>query len=231
MTNNNKTTTETPEGLEAVMNYLQTHPKIFVDHPHLLSEIIIPHQTGAATSLVERQVSVLREQLRQSKNQLKELIQIATENSQLSDRLHILAGKLVASDDLQSLLKTIRNALISDFKADKIVLRLFTQQPDTENPLPEFTGDNWPQKSLFSDVMKNKKPICGRMKPDQHQLLFGKELPEYGSSVLVPLYGKDWTGILAIGSQNPERYRKDMGTEILAQMADIVTLSLNACLR
>jgi len=218
--------TDGPEGTEAVIAFLREHPNLLVEYPDLLSEITIPHVTGSATSLVERQVSVLREQVRQHKNQLKELIEIATENGQLSERLHILAGKLIKTADAESLISTIKKSLISDFKADKIVLRFLADQ-DQDEKLPEFVSDDWSDKSLFEEAFNNKQPICGRLNEEQHRSMFGDELPEYGSSVLVPLFGKDWTGLLAIGSQSPDRYQKDMGTEILSQMADIVTLAID----
>ena len=239
MTTKETSITNSPEGTEAVIAFLRDHPNLLVEHPDLLSEITIPHSTGAATSLVERQVSVLREQVRQHKNQLKELIEIASENGQLSDRLHLLAEKLIKTADIESIISTIKKALISDFKADKIVLR-FLAEPTSENDkksgkkndpkkdhnIPKFVGDKWLDKSLFEEAISNKSPLCGRLNEEQHHSMFGDEVPEYGSSVLVPLLGKDWVGLLAIGSQSPDRYTKDMGTDILSQLADIVTLAI-----
>ncbi len=213
------------EGVEAVVNFLREHPSLLVEHPDLLSEMIIPHATGVATSLVERQVSVLREQVRQYKHQLQDLVEIATENGLLNERLHLLAVKLIESTDLASLIACIKRTLVSDFKADKIVLKILAEHSENKT---EFVGLDWPEKNLFTEAFKQKKPLCGRLKEDQHKTMFADELPEYGSSVLIPLFGNDWSGLLTIGSQNPERYQEDMGTEILTQMADIVTLALNS---
>ncbi len=233
MTNNNSNNNlDENVSLETVIHYLRQHPKVFLEQPDLLTDIAIPHQTGAATSLVERQVSVLREQLRQSKNQLKELIEIARENTALTDRVHQMALDLVQLNDLPQTIKTIRTALLSDFKADKVALRLFTEKPDTlaDETLPAFVGSGWSEAALFSDLLTSNTPLCGRLKTDQQQALFADELPEYCSAVLLPLKGNNWQGVLAIGSQSPERFQKDMGTDILTQFADLVTLSFNAYL-
>lgn len=228
MSSKKTTITDDPAVTEAVISFLREHPNLLVEHPDLLSEITIPHATGVATSLVERQVSVLREQVRQHKNQLKELIEIAKDNGQLSEQLHILVGKLIESTDLESLLTTIKKSLISDFKADKIVLRILAEDVlKNKKKLPELVGKEWSQKSLFEEIINHKNPVCGRLNTKQHQTMFGDDLPEYGSSVLLPLFGRNWTGLLAIGSQHPERYTKDMGTDILSQMADIVTLAID----
>lgn len=223
MNSKTKKTENSPEGAEAVFAYLREHPNLLMNNPALLSEINVPHNSGTATSLVERQVSVLREQLRQHKNQLKELIEIATENGQLTDRFHLMAEKLINTSDVGSLIKTIKKSLTSDFNADEVVLRIMGK---TDIDLPEFVGKDWSKASLFEEAIKLKKPLCGRLNEEQHQTIFGDELPEYGSSVLIPLLGNNWTGLLAIGSQSPDRYQKDMGTELLSQMADIVTLAL-----
>lgn len=209
-----------------ILDYLREHPNLLVEHPEVLSEIVVPHATGAATSLVERQVSVLREQVRQLKNQLKDLIEIARENGDLSKRLHALTEKLVQTEDLDSLLTSIKKTIISNFKADRVILRLFVEPVDNA-PEAIFTGIDWPKKSLFEEVLNKKQPVCGRLNQQQNEALFGDELPEYSSSVLLPLEGKGWKGLLAIGSQDPQRFSADMGTEILAQMADIVILAIN----
>ena len=47
---------------EMVADYLRRHPEFFNDHPELVAEIAVPHGSGDAVSLVERQVRALREQ-------------------------------------------------------------------------------------------------------------------------------------------------------------------------
>ncbi|MFT7300755.1 MAG: hypothetical protein ACI89Z_001219, partial [Porticoccus sp.] len=51
---------ETDSDLSAgqIKSYLQAHPSFFENHPDLLELISLPHESGAAVSLVERQVSV-----------------------------------------------------------------------------------------------------------------------------------------------------------------------------
>src|SRR5690554_3034051 len=44
-----------------VAEYLRQNPAFFVEHDDLLADLLIPHQSGQAVSLVERQVKLLRE--------------------------------------------------------------------------------------------------------------------------------------------------------------------------
>ena len=55
-----KPSTETDEA--SVMRYLQDNPTVLTDYPEVFSALEIPHQTGGATSLVERQLKLLREE-------------------------------------------------------------------------------------------------------------------------------------------------------------------------
>ena len=51
---------EFPEGV--IADYLKSHPDFFERHPLILLSLKLPHRTGgSAISLVERQVSMLRQ--------------------------------------------------------------------------------------------------------------------------------------------------------------------------
>jgi len=69
---------------QSVADYLRRHPCFFEDKPTLLVDLRVPHATGSAVSLVERQVAVLREGNAGLQKQLKELVQVARENGQLN---------------------------------------------------------------------------------------------------------------------------------------------------
>ena len=46
---------------EQVIDYIKDNPDFFIRHSSLLAEIEIPHESGSAISLIERQLSVLRD--------------------------------------------------------------------------------------------------------------------------------------------------------------------------
>ena len=57
---------------QSVKDYLAAHPDFFENHASLLSSLHLPHSTGGAVSLVERQVSVLRQKDLKLEKQLKD---------------------------------------------------------------------------------------------------------------------------------------------------------------
>ncbi len=83
---------------EAVAAYLRAHPEFFVDHDELLAELRLPHQPGAAVSLVERQVKLLRERNIEMRHRLSQLMDVARDNDRLFDKTRRLVLDLLDAD-------------------------------------------------------------------------------------------------------------------------------------
>ena len=59
---------------QAIRDYLREHPDFFDQHPDILDHLEISHGSGSAVSLVERQVSVLRERNMDMRRRLNSLM-------------------------------------------------------------------------------------------------------------------------------------------------------------
>ena len=209
------------EGVVAA--YLKAHPQFFVEHPAVLAEIAVPHVTGEAVSLVERQVAALREQYRRLENKYRELLTIAAENDDLRRRLHELTIKLLGSDDIKATIATLYRALMEDFRADFVALKVFAApRPINGEPVPEFLGHEAAEREVFTALIAGMHPLCGGLEPSQRDALFGAA-GENGSAVLLPLARRRWTGVLGVGSFDPRRYDSGMGVDFLAQLAEVVS--------
>ena len=79
---------------DSIVDYLLSHPEFFEAHPELLVKLKVPHPSGTAVSLIERQVEVLRGQNRQLERKLVDLIEVARANDTLIERIHRLGGRL-----------------------------------------------------------------------------------------------------------------------------------------
>ncbi len=207
--------------------YLRDHPNFFTDHPEVLTELSIPHDSGGVVSLVERQVSTLREQNQEVNKRMHELIEIARQNEELARRMHQLSLTLMDTGDPREIFATLYDNLAKNFHADKVVVRLFADPGFVDIEAgPEFAGHEQIEESLFKTIIEKRQPLCGRMKHQQQVFLFGDDGDEINSSVMVPLKGSDWCGILAIGSFDAERFQPGMGVELLANMGEILSLIL-----
>ena len=74
--------------------FLQAHPDFFITHTHLLADLVVPHESGGAVSLIERQVAVLRDQNRQVRRELADLVQIARVQTPLISDLQSAWGDI-----------------------------------------------------------------------------------------------------------------------------------------
>ena len=218
----NHTSERSTENL--VADYLKNNLDFFVKNPAILAELKIPHEHGGAISLVERQLTVLREQNQETNKKIHELIEIATQNEELARRMHQLALTLIDADDPKDIFSTMYDNLKKNFHADRAIVRLFANPAFIDSfPTDEFVGKESIEESLFKRIIEKREPLSGKMKHQQQVFLFGDDGDDIASSVMIPLHGVGWGGILAIGSFDAERFQPGMGIELLANLGEILS--------
>jgi len=208
---------------QQVIDYLKDNPEFFVNNEDLLGDLHLPHETGAAVSLVERQVATLRKRSRDCQQQLHDLIDIARENESLNTRLHKMTLELFDAASLDDVIDTLQNHLRDQFNADAVEVKLFSS-----TDLKKEAVKGSPSPSLFNQLMKDGRPKCGPIDTPQLEYLFGNLTREAGSVALVPLDGINISGILAIGNSDPEHFHCGQGTDFLRRLGDIVTKAFEA---
>ncbi len=215
---------------DAVHDYLEENPDFFENHSDLLSSLRLPHVSGVAVSLVERQVSVLRQKDLKLERKLKELIEVARVNDALGAKMHQLTLHLLAANDISETLEAIEAALRTGFNADLSVLVLFGDPEVFDNvkvgrffkPVERDTES----LKTFATFLKGNNPRCGQVRDSQRDFLFGKETDEVGSAALVPLGKKSEMGFLAIGSADADRFHPGMSMDFLSRLGDLVAEAL-----
>lgn len=224
MTTFQRTQTGTqPLDEKAVAEYLRDNAEFFQNNPSLLAMLKIPHTCGTAVSLVEHQVKVLRDQNRQLKRKLMDLVQVARDNNRLSERMHQLTLGLVGTSTLEALLDTLREHLQGEFKADTVTIRLAgLAEAQARECGAELFDPEAAELEHFESFYKSCKPQCGRFKAEQLAYLFGDQAPAIGSAAVIPLGGTGATGLLAIGSQETNRFHPGMGTLFLTHLGELL---------
>ncbi|MFT4560605.1 MAG: hypothetical protein ACI9BW_000339 [Gammaproteobacteria bacterium] len=212
----------------AVADYLKENPDFFEQHPDVLRELEILHSTGGAISLVERQVSALRDENRRTKERFDELVAHATSNQALIQRIHELALSLMEAAGPEAIFRTLAHRLTIDFKADQSRSFVFAEPSFIEaSQVPEFVGVQSPIRNAFSDILDSMRPCCGPMSDEQSEALIDQGIPAGGSAALLPLSGSNWRGILIVRSDDATRFHVEMGTDFLAYLSDIVSLIID----
>jgi uncharacterized protein YigA (DUF484 family) len=214
-----------------VVEFLQKHPRFFENNIDLLAEMRLPHPSGNAVSLIERQVNVLRDNNHALEKKLNNLIQIARDNDKLNARIQKMALALMETTSLDDVFYAVQDTLRSEFMADSVVLRLFNapaqsgKQPSNVDEATFITRDETLEQ-LFSKFFRQNKPLCGALNEAQANFLFADAAADIASAALVPICDKECFGLLAIGSYDEQRFNPAMGTVFLSYIGEMVGRTL-----
>ena len=207
-----------PLGDQEVTTYLEADPAFFTRHPDLTARLRLPHGPSGAVSLVERQMGILRAQLETERRRLAHFIARAREYETLSGRLHTLVLQLIAAPDLPRIEAVLRDSLCREFDAEAVTLKLFPVKPqaDTDDSLV----------AAFLSFVDRDHALCGPLDPERSITLFAEDSVKIQSAALVPIRGDVRAGVLAIGSEDPERFGPEMGTGHLDRLGEVVSRRL-----
>ncbi len=209
---------------EIVAKYLRTNPDFLIRHPEVLDAVQLPHESGAAVSLIEKQVGQLRERNRSLLKQLKQLVRVASDNEKLMNRLHQLTLELMIIKDLGSFFDRLCLALMNEFNADILNISLFDRKVEVSDGTSVFMVHRDDSELRQFQAQLNKgETVCGRLNSKKLEFLYGSRAQWVQSTALVPL-GQD--GLLAIGSSDPARFYPGMGTLFLDLLATVITCRL-----
>ncbi len=210
----------------AVARYLAAHPEFFNQHLELLRTLEIPHATGQAVSLWERQIAALRDEIERMRARYEELIDAAKHNEALIRRIQKIALELMDTAGPHAAFNLLAQRLAGEFRAERVTGLVFAGAAFVDSDdARQFVGAGSPRREPFKGVLARREPICGRLTQAQTQALFGIEAFD-GSHVVLPLTGRQWDGLLVVSSHDPTRFESNMGTEFLGFLRDVLTLVL-----
>lgn len=212
---------------DVVASFLRRNPAFLNEYPDVLEILQLHHRTGAAASLIERQVAQLRNKNDELNRQLNRLVHVASENEQLMSRLHQLTLELMAIGDPTDFFRHLGTSLLDDFKAD--ILRICLFDRDTAALAGgdvRWVDDEDEQLEQFRPHLDRNHTVCGRLSESKLAFLFDGRAPWVQSTALVPLGERGRHGMMAIGSSDPARFYPGMGTLFLDLLADVIASSL-----
>ena len=215
---------------QTVHDYLAAHPNFFENHAGLLNSLNLPHASGGAVSLVERQISVLRQKDMKLEKQRKDLITVERANDLLSAKIHELTMQLFVAHDLNTTIIALEEGMRSGFSADQSVLLVFGD-PDAFTDIKagrffRVIARHSEELSPFKTFLGSSSARCGQIRDAQRDFLFRDGAEEIGSAALVPLNNGTDIGFLAIGSADANRFHPGMSIDFLKRLGDLVAGAL-----
>ncbi len=209
---------------EDVADYLKHNPGFFEQYADLMAQIFVPHPHGGrAVSLAERQMLTLREKNRQTESKLAELIAFGEENDAISEKVHRLAVGLISVETCTALIHLLRFHLRDDFAVPHVALRLW-KKPAGVDDLPEYAAVSGDLQA-FAETLTH--PYCGSTSGFGTAAWFGEQASHIRSQALIALCdGGATIGLLALGSEDAQRFYADMGILYLERMGEMVSAAL-----
>jgi uncharacterized protein YigA (DUF484 family) len=209
-----KPTAKPAADADQVAAYLLLNPDFLESHPQVFEALDVPHPTGGAVSLVERQVAVLRERNRALTARLDAVIEAAHRHDDQYRKLFELAIALAACRDIAALLHALATHLRRDFGTDMLRVLAHTA-PASGVPLLVSAFDAAP----FAADIERSKPRC----------LPQSELPivqpyldaPTASAAVLPLAAGAAPALLLLGSHDAERFSPELGTLLLERLAQL----------
>ena len=214
---------------EEIAKYLQDNPQFFEEHADLVARIVIPHPHGGRTiSITERQMLGLRDKNKLLEGKMDELLQFGEENDTISEKMHRLAVAMIAASSFQSVLHTLNFHLRDDFSIPHVALRLWDRSDNTDE-LPEFANVS-EELQVFAETLS--QPYCGSTSGFETSSWFGDAAEHIRSQALIAMRsGGGTVGMIALGSEEPQRFYVGMGTLYLERLGEMASAALARVLR
>ncbi|HEV8107614.1 MAG TPA: DUF484 family protein [Burkholderiales bacterium] len=209
---------------DEIARFLRTHPKFFDQHPELLETIHVPHPYGGrAIALSERQTVALREKVKLLEGKLAELIKFAEENDAIGEKVHRLSVALVGARDFPALVHSLYFHLREDFAVPHVALRVWGKSVPADFQEAEAVSEA--QRRQAENM---PTPQCGPATGSVFAPWFGEAADHVRSLALVPLSQSAVFGLLALGSEDPQRFFPEMGTLYLRRIGELCAAGVTA---
>jgi uncharacterized protein YigA (DUF484 family) len=198
-----------------VAQFLRSNPQFFDQNPQLLESIYVPHPHGGrAIPLTERQIVSLREKVRLLESKLGEFVQFGEDNDAIGEKVHRLSLALLGAKDAPAATQALHFHLREDFSVPHVALKLWT---DDEVPA-----------ELRDKAGTMGAPLCGPAAGNPFLPWFNEAQDHVRSIALVPLGQTNTIGLLALGSEDPQRFFPEMGTLYLRRIGELTAGALAA---
>lgn len=215
-------TEKTTLDAKQVEDYLRAHPDFLTDKNELLADLALTHKVEGAASLIERQLTVYRQQVNQLKDKLNTLLENARRNDQLFAKSRRLVLALVEADSWLGLQTALDDALRNDFKVDAWALLHLTER-QLDAPLVAI------KDQVAQDIIKSfygKTTHCGSIKKADIERLLNTQDSEAKSVAAIQIRSKTNHAVLTVASHDADRYPNTTDTLFLEFLADLLALRL-----
>lgn len=207
---------------EQVADYLRAHPDFFASQDELLSGLSLTHESGKAISLMERQVTVLREQGIDARQKLNNLLENARNNDQLFDTTRNLVLALLRAENVTDIASVTQDQLANHTSIDACEI-ILVDHPRLNSSPATRTESVANLRKDFADVFRLKRTHCGAIDAEQIAYLFPGSEQAIRSTALCPVMSNsEVLALLAFGNREENYFNVNLDTLFLDFIGHVV---------
>ena len=196
-----------------VLDFLEKNPNFFISHPEILETLEIKHASGEATSLIEKQVEIIKTKNLDVNSKLSKFLENAEHNQNLFIKIQSLVLQMISETSLNSLATAVEAFFHEELKTEICKVYFFTPDGsyglDSEKIVtPEIAT------SIFSDLFKENDIALGGVTNEVSGIVFGAKA-NIKEAAIGKLKSSKIAGTLALGSSELGKFPKDSETLFL----------------
>lgn len=207
---------------EQVASFLRSHPEFFIEQEDILADLTLPHQSGKAISLLERQVTILRDRGIEARQKLNNLLENARNNDQLFDTTRNLVLALLRAKNVTEIADVTQDQLSNHANIDACEV-IIIEHPELNVSDSVRTEAVDTLRKEFSDVFRLKRTHCGSLTADKINYLFPNSGGKIKSTALCPVLSNgEVLALVAFGNQSDNYFNINLDTLFLDFIGRVV---------
>jgi uncharacterized protein YigA (DUF484 family) len=213
-----------------VAAYLAAHPDFLRQRPDTLKALDVPHASGNAVSLIERQVQALRQTNAELRARFNELVATARSNEDRVAQLNQVAQIMAGAVSTDGLVFELTYCLREQLAVDRVYVGLQGTLPIAITRVDRLDESPAARRAL-TNLFRRGQPMCGELSAHQSGALFGTDdIDPMTSAAMIPIADNNVRGAVVLASVDPNRFTADMGTLFVTQLGDLLTATLRRLL-
>lgn len=212
---------------DEVASYLRENPGFFIRRDDLLADLSLPHESGKAISLLERQVTILRNRGIDARQKLNNLLENARNNDQFFDTTRNLVLALLRAKNTTEIANVAQDQLSNHSNIDSCEI-IIIESSNLNVSGSVRTESEETLKQEFADVFRLKRTYCGAISEEQIKHLFPSAGSSIQSTALCPAINNgDVLALIAFGNRSDNYFNTNLDTLFLDFIGHVVGAVLN----
>lgn len=203
---------------DVVAQFLMDHPDFFQQYPELLGRIKVDTPERGVISLVEVQVSKLRDRIGDLEEEITQLMSLAAKNDRLFHDFANLQKQLLACENFSQAAKIIEQKALS--------LDLTAHIKIIDHSHPKYHVDKTVLDNFIKKFLNGHSAYLGRLRKAERDSLLAyggldHSSAELGSFAILPLGQSQPIGVMAFASRDGRHFEPSMDTLFLEQLVSV----------